>query len=469
MALTLANTLSYYKRRDIQEEMVRQAKDKEVGARYDDFFGKRPDVLKYPADVLELAKNRMTSLHCSEENWTNPLQLSTSMSRDELNSLRKGWDLVLDIDCKFFEYSKLAALHTVNALKVNAVKSITVKFSGNKGFHIAVPFEAFPKMIGGKRTSDLFPDAPKRMALYLADLIRKPLADDILAFENNSFMKVVEKTGLKAEEITRYENNEFGDRVPKLSVDRFLEIDTLLISQRHLYRMPYSLHEKSGLVSLPVDPDSIMNFKKEDAVPQAVAVKHTFLDRSCSSENADQLLRCAFDYTSTIHAKDDLLIRSVGQERKHYDIPEKAIGEEAFPPCIRIVLSGLEDGKKRSCFALIKFLAGCGWDYSQVEERLLKWNESNPQPLKPQIILSQVRYAKQSGGKLLPPPGCSNLNYYKGIGVCKPDELCARIKNPLQYARLKESLLKRAFNASKASDGKGKEINDGSQGEKQAN
>ena len=40
----------------------------------------------------------------------------------------------------------------------------------------------------------------------------------------------------------------------KLDVEKFLEIDTVLISSRHLYRMPYSLHEKSGLVSLPINP-----------------------------------------------------------------------------------------------------------------------------------------------------------------------------------------------------------------------
>ena len=68
----LAKTLSFYKRKDIQEEIVKQAKDKEIAFRFGEVFGKRPETLSYPDDVLELAKQRATSFHCSEELWSNP-------------------------------------------------------------------------------------------------------------------------------------------------------------------------------------------------------------------------------------------------------------------------------------------------------------------------------------------------------------------------------------------------------------
>ena len=32
--------------------------------------------------------------------------------------------------------------------------------------------------------------------------------------------------------------------------------------------MPYSLHEKTGLCSVPVNPDSVLEFRKEDALKQ---------------------------------------------------------------------------------------------------------------------------------------------------------------------------------------------------------
>jgi DNA primase catalytic subunit len=444
MALSLAKTLSYYKRHDIQEAIVRQAKDKEIAFRFEDFFGKRPEILNYPQDVLELAKQKMTSLHCSEELWRNPLQLSTSLKKEDLNELRKGWDLVLDIDCHFFEYSRIAAYFTVKALQQDGVKSITAKFSGNKGFHIAVPFEAFPRSVGKTNINDLFPEAPRRIAAYITERIRRALADEILRFEGGSFQNIMRRTGLGAGEITRFEPNEFGDKIPKLNVDPFLEIDTLLISSRHLYRMPYSFHEKSGLISVPVDINSILQFEKPMAEPDAVKVQHPFLAREVMSADATTLLKNALDFmperTGMIEVEDGKSSSGSGPggtERKDYSLPEKAIGEDNFPPCIKLMLAGIEDGRKRSCFALINFLVSCGWDYDAVEHRLVQWNEKNHEPLREQYIVGQLRYAKEQR-KALPPPNCSNPNYYKGLLVCKPDELCAKIKNPLQYAKRKE-------------------------------
>ncbi|HJX05462.1 MAG TPA: hypothetical protein VJ461_02015 [Candidatus Nanoarchaeia archaeon] len=432
----LAKTLSFYKRKDIQEEIVKQAKDKEIAFRFGEVFGKRPETLSYPDDILELAKQRATSFHCSEELWNNPLQLSTELRKEELDALRKGWDLVLDIDCHFFDYSKIAAYYTIKALKYSGVKSITAKFSGNKGFHIAVPFEAFPNTIDGQPVKDLFPEAPRRIAEYIKFLIQEPLSRAIMKLEKKSFDKIIRKTGLKGEQIIRYEKNEFGDSIPRLNVEPFLEIDTLLISSRHLYRMPYSFNEKSWLISVPVDINNILKFKKEDAEPEKMKVGWSFLDRNVKSADAEKLLRNAFDFkpAASTFSDEEERRKKIDERQKTYSLPEKAIGEEHFPPCINLILKGLEDGKKRAVFILINFLASCGWDYEMIEQRLMEWNEKNPEPLRPQYILGQLRYAKQ-GKKILPPPNCDNLAYYKGFSVCKPDDLCSQIKNPLQYAK----------------------------------
>jgi C-terminal processing protease CtpA/Prc len=90
-------SLSHYKRADIQEEILANAQDREVAAKFNDNFGKRPDVLRHASDILEMAKQGATSFHASEEIWKNPLQLDTSMRRQELDNLRTGWDLVIDI------------------------------------------------------------------------------------------------------------------------------------------------------------------------------------------------------------------------------------------------------------------------------------------------------------------------------------------------------------------------------------
>ena len=166
--LNISITLSYYKQLEIQKAIVLSAQDREFSALYGlGNFGKSADTIRYPADVMELAKQKATSFHCSEERWSNPLQLDTSMKRRDLDALRIGWDLVLDIDCQQFEYSRIAADIIIRFLKYTGIKSISCKFSGNKGFHIGVPYEAFPKTIEGVETRLLFPEAPKKIAAYI--------------------------------------------------------------------------------------------------------------------------------------------------------------------------------------------------------------------------------------------------------------------------------------------------------------
>src|SRR3990172_3908477 len=106
----ISTLLKYYKRPEIQEALVNAADQREVAVSYGGTgYGKRPDMLQYPKDILEAVKQGATSFHCSEELWRNPLQIVTVMKPEELNELRSGWDLILDIDCPELEYSKLAA------------------------------------------------------------------------------------------------------------------------------------------------------------------------------------------------------------------------------------------------------------------------------------------------------------------------------------------------------------------------
>ena len=176
-------SLSHYKREEIQEEIIANSKDREVAVKFNDSFGKRPDVLRHQSDILELAKQGATSFHASEELWRNSLQLDPSLKKHELDNLRIGWDLVLDIDCGFFEYSKIAADLIIKALRFHKVSSVSCKFSGNKGFHIGVPFEAFPEKVRNDETKIFFPAAPRQIALYIREMIKKPLGDKIMEFE----------------------------------------------------------------------------------------------------------------------------------------------------------------------------------------------------------------------------------------------------------------------------------------------
>jgi len=425
-------SLSHYKRNDVREEIIANSRDREVAVKFNDNFGKRPDVLRHRNDVLELAKQGATSFHASEELWRNPLQLDPSLKRHELDRLRIGWDLVLDIDCGIFDYSRIAADLVVNALKFHNIKSVSCKFSGNKGFHIGVPFEAFPEKIGNEETKNLFPEAARKIALYIREMIKKELGSRIMGLEKNNFNAIIEKTGKRASEISYYEGN-----VRALNAEPFLNIDTLLISSRHLYRMPYSLHEKSGLASVPVNPEKILLFRKELAAPSNVSIsRHRFLDRTnAQSGEAKQLLTEALDFG--IKQADIKL-----KEEREFESPENALPEEFFPPCIKLILNGMEDGRKRALFILINFLTSVGWDYEIIEKRLKEWNSKNKEPLRDVYLAGQLRYHKQSGKRILP-PNCDNSAYYRDMGIKCSDEICSRCRNPVQYAIRKTWLVNR--------------------------
>ena len=458
--LTLSDTLKYYKRIDIERELVRLAENREIAIKFGDRgFGKRPDILRYENDVLEAARNGATSFHASEELWDNPLMLVPSLKSSELNELRIGWDLIIDIDCHFFDYSKIAAKLVVEVLRKHGIKAISCKFSGNKGFHIGVPFESFPKKVQGVLTKNMFPEAPRRIAYYIAHLISNKLGDEIINLENKNFNNIVTKVGKPADEIIRYERNKFGDKIPKLNTKAFLEIDTLLISSRHLFRMPYSLHEKSGLASVPINPEKIMEFEKEEAKPNNVEVsKFVFLDRKKAIPGeASFLLMQAFDFSPKNIEKNQFKEQNQG-----FESFETQISQEFFAPCIKNILRGLEDGRKRALFILLNYLRSLNWDYDKIEKLVLEWNKHNKEPLRENYIIGQLNYHKKSNKKILP-PNCSNSIYYKDIGVCTPDNLCSKIKNPVNYSIIKLKKIREVKNKRKQKKTKtGKKLKRGS-------
>ena len=76
-----------------------------------------------------------------------------------------------------------------------------------------------------------------------------------------------------------------------------------------------------------------------------------------------------------------------------------------------------------------------GWDKKKIESYLLKWNkEKNSGNLRDNYIVSQMK-SFTAAAKL--PPNCDNEAYYTGIGICFPDTLCKKIKNPVNYTLIR--------------------------------
>jgi len=419
--LTQEDLLHWYSKPAVQESILANAQGREVAVRFGNGgFGKRPDLLKYPGDIIAFVKEGATSFHISEEHWSNVLQINPTMRRKELDALRKGWDLVLDIDCDFLEYSKIAAHLLVQALQYHGIESVAVKFSGNHGFHLAVPFSAFPEKVRELITKENFPEGPRRVALYLKDFIRVSLSEAMLKQE--SIEQIQLKTGKPFTEVVKE---------GKFDPYSVLSIDTVLISSRHLYRSIYSFNEKSGLVSIPLNPEEILSFTKEQADPKKVEVHvNSYIQESKKPLEGNQLLMQAFDHIPREE-------QPKAAEIKAFQHITEAIPEVLFPPCIKLILKGMDDGKKRSLFILINFLTSCGWDYDMIEKRIKTWNQQNKESLKETLIVGQLRYHKQQQKKIMP-PNCQNVMYYTDIRVCNPDNLCSKIKNPIHYALRKQ-------------------------------
>lgn len=394
-----AITNLYYSRQEIQKAIFDFSQNREVVPRYFEGFGKRPDSFEYKGDIFELVKKGATSFHCSEELWREPLKLSTDLNEKQLNDLRIGWDLLIDIDSKYIDYSKISAEIIINMLKFHGIKNFGLKFSGSKGFHIIIPWKAFPKEINEIKTSDKFPEYPRLITQYIMHTIHEKLIEKISELTTSS----------------KY--------VKDLQAPKDVTPDLILVSPRHLFRMPYSLHEKTSLASVVLNPEELKNFELKDADPLKIKVKNFMPD--AREGEASELLMQALDWAKENNIQEE-------SEKKEIDfkpIKLTKISDDFFPPSIQKILQGISDGRKRALFVLINLFRSIGMEKEELEKRINDWNQKNKIPLKQGYIKSQLSWSYRN--KIVPPPNFDK-DYYKGIGII-PSEEELRYKNPVNY------------------------------------
>ena len=408
-------TSIYYSRNEVQEAILEFSKNREVAPSYMmESFGKRPDSLQYKGDIFELVKKGATSFHCSEELWSDPLELSTGMNQKDLNELRIGWDLLLDIDSKYLDYSKILALQIIKVLKFHNVKNFAIKFSGSKGFHMIVPWKAFPKEINNIKTSDMFPEWPRIILQYITEKT-KPL-----------LIKEITKLTTKNKYVRDFE-----------AAEKVMP-DIILVSPRHLFRMPYSLHEKTALSSVVLTEEELKNFQPKDANHLKVKIRN-FLPDSKEGE-ASELLMQALDWYKENSKSEE-------KEKKDFNfkpIKIENLSDKNFPPSIQKILQGMEDGRKRALFILLNLFRSAGMEKDELEKRIYDWNKKNKIPLKEGYIKSQLLWSYRN--KIIPPPNFEK-DHYKGIGII-PTEEELRYKNPVSYLA-KKSFAKKTLSKKK--------------------
>jgi hypothetical protein len=412
---------NWYSREAVQKAIVEVAKNREVTCVFkDSSFGKRPDVIQYPADILQAVAQGAVAFHASVERWSQPMKLDVSMTKHDLDDLRIGWDIFIDPDVNDFEIAKIAAKQIIEALKDHGVSNYFVKFSGGKGFHIGIPFESLPEKINFQPTSRQYPEILHKIIEYLKWYTKDLIKEEILSLDTP--VNISQRIGKNLKDITSEEG-----------IEPFKIISMDLFSSRHLFRLPYSLHEKNMLVSLPIKPENINQFEKEYASPEKVKIEEKFLIPKTKLHDAEALVIEALDWAARYRVEEKVEIPLPKKFAKVRFVPE-----QFFPPCIMQILKGLSDGRKRSVFILTNFLRNMGWDLEKIEKKLNEWNEKNYPPLRANYLRTQLRWHFRQDRNLLP-PNCDNLNFYEDIKVCNPDVICRAgtekiaIKNPVNY------------------------------------
>ena len=211
----------------------------------------------------------------------------------------------------------------------------------------------------------------------------------------------------------------------EVSGGKFGASDLVLVAPRHLFRMPYSLHEKTALASVVIKKEEIGTFNPaRDANPLMLKEIREFLPKNEKNEGR-RLLKEALEWKEKDTGKESMPKKEI--YKKYEEIDVKNVSEDMFPEPIKKLLNGLGDGRKRGLFVLITFLRSLNFSAEYINEKVRGWNKKNEMPLKEGYIKSQIDWHLKQRKKILP-PNYSNDNFYRDIGILdeKP-----KVKNPI--------------------------------------
>ncbi len=394
----------YYEQDELVDRFLELGQYREVVPTYEQGYGKRPDAINFPGDFQQFVENGAVAFHASVEHWRNPLLID---SVSDLDDLREDWDLVIDIDCDdSFKLAKETAKLVIEELHQHDIQNVSVKFSGNRGFHIGVRAEAFPEKVDSEEITLMYPQLARGIVEYLREELKDEMIQKVREYGFEEKMNDEEKQD--PYQVSDIEND-WG--------------------QRHLFRMPYSLHDGTWLVSLPIKEEEIDEFEKSDAEMDKIDFETNFLD-SYEENEATNLVIQAMDFLE--ERREERREERMENSDKEFEAPEEAIAEKHFPPTIKNILEGLEDGRKRGLFILINFYLTVGYSMNQIETKIWEWNERNEEPLREAYIKSQLRW-HENREEIVPPPNYDSNGYYKDMQVYEGDSLEEKVSNPVSY------------------------------------
>lgn len=158
--------------------------------------------------------------------------------------------------------------------------------------------------------------------------------------------------------------------------------------------------------------------------------EHTFL-RIVQEAVRERIERISFVVKGIDMAIDLSAIRAELSSRK---VAQKtyAIEFESFPPCMKNIIAQIENNINVSHlgrFSLVAFLNGIGMKEEEIMKILMPTPDFDDRVAKYQV--------EHITGKEYSAPSCSTMRTYS---LCfEPDNLCAKIKHPIQYYEYKVS------------------------------
>ncbi len=316
------------------------------------WFGKgTPRPLK--ADSLEefkglvgkYAKEKASPFFISTQVFSNPLKLEEAGP----DKLRVNWDFFLDLDSEKFEDAKRAAVKALKTLEHFHVKDYVLKFSGRRGFHLILP----------GLTLDIFEAGQYRLAY-------PQLAVNLAKF----FEIVINEPTVK--------------------------VDIQVYQPRQMMRAPYSIHEETGLVSVPVE--NPLEFKVENSKVENVRITPIIMAGAVGE--ARELLFSLRDWLKEQKQIEGLKILSWGEAKRG--------GGRGYGWIERLLANPVDDGRHRLLWLVVApYLVNVkGVPLLEAEKTAYEWlvECSGTKPVEGdlnQLAKYYVEYAARTGLKPL--------------------------------------------------------------------
>lgn len=292
------------------------------------------------------------NLFVKAHNCTSVFHSAYRYDSTEIDKANLFGDLYLDFDnIKDFSQAQADAVTALSYLKICyhiAEEYALIYFSGNKGIHIIIPTE----ILGVEPT---------------------PLLNGVYKYIANSIK----------------------------SFTKHKTIDTQIYDNKRLFRIPNTIHEKSGLYKIPLTPEELRSLTEEEIRQMAKAPRNLepkqYHGTNAYAQQQYQRMVQEFQVFDKESKKDRRF-------KSKYDFT---------PPCIQhIIDNGAVEGQRNITIAcLTGFCKNSGKSLTETTDYISEWNSRNIKPTGEQELKKTVK-SMFLGDKQF---GCSTL---KTISVC---------------------------------------------------